>query len=195
MQRGLTQPFLGQPEIAAPQQEAPVPLRAHPLLRPDGQAGMSIPPADVFLQRCDHVGEPSLGIVARAKEDPIRFQQAVGEIPAVGIANNHRNDELVVLSRRLEFVPALFGDHRFWGKNEDERLRRFDSADYPFRPVGGWFNVRPVHPDVHAPRCQRLLELVDKRRIRGNAPVGDEGIVPRLAGRRIIFSHRATGLR
>ena len=133
--------------------------------------------------------------MARAEEeDPIRCQEAAGEIPAVGIPKCHGNDELVTLNSRLQFAEALFGDHRFWGDNEDERLRRFDPAQYPFRPVGGWFNVGPVHPDVHAPFRQRLLELVNERRIGGEAPVGDEGIEPGSPGKLVVTPGNDPGL-
>ena len=194
MQSSLTQPGLGQTKVAAPQQKAPVPLRVRPLLRPNGQACVGIPPVDVLLKRCDYPIKPTLGVVARTEEDPIRFQEAGGEVLAGSIPKDHGNDEFVVLNRRLQFASALLGDYRFRSHDEDERLRRFDSAVYPFRPVGGRFNVRPVHPHVLAPRCQRLLEVIDERHIRREAPVGDKGIRTRLPGYRIAASGGGTRL-
>src|SRR6185437_2636393 len=105
--RGLTQPFLSCTQVAASEQEAPVLIRARPLRCPDGQARVRVPPAEVFFKCRDYIVESALQIMARAEEDPVRCQEAAGEIPAVGIPKCHGNDELVTLNSRIQFAEAL----------------------------------------------------------------------------------------
>src|ERR1700755_322253 len=77
-------------EVAASEQEASIPTRVRPLFCPNSQARVHVAPPEVFFKCLDHIVEPAFSIMARTEEkDPIRFQEAAGEIPAVSIPKYH----------------------------------------------------------------------------------------------------------